>query len=443
MYTYNPVLPDNLILYPVTSDTVLSTGWSQREIVAKKLTEAGLEVAAIGNLYSVAGIEILIRNLAHNYQITRLVHMSGTKLDQSVPTTETLRSVWAGSQSVPGLGDSVVRAVTDRVQLVEVASVAELFTLLREPRVIEVADSRSYPNIAYPLPIPEMAQGTDTFSNGHLIRGTDINDAWIQALTLVMDYGHQIRGGHGPIMDVGSLMTHFPMGPDVETPVDLNRATLDTYAAGWLNSEMVGDSYTYGSRLADQLGVAVENLRRSPHTNRVLISLSRPGDMDLKNPPCMISIGFKIRSNRLHCRSLFRSHDIGSGWYPNSYALIQLARHILTQIGDPELTLGDLTVISESAHIYNSASPAVLQRISAHRSKDLKLDPVGDFVIRVSDQGVSIQHYSSGGARMIRNYRNPLEVLAANPTIGVRHYGYLCREFARAELQGLAYQQDR
>jgi hypothetical protein len=102
-----------------------------------------------------------------------------------------------------------------------------------------------------------------------------------------------------------------------------------------------------------------------------------------------------------------------------------------------------MTIISESAHIYESALPQVERLIKVNKPKGLVLDPVGDFVVKGCDCGGTIDHYEYGGVRFTRTYNTPEEILLDHPTIDTRHYGYLCGEFVKANLLGVGYKQDR
>jgi len=102
-----------------------------------------------------------------------------------------------------------------------------------------------------------------------------------------------------------------------------------------------------------------------------------------------------------------------------------------------------MTIISESAHTYESALPQIEQLVRANRPKGLVLDPVGDFVVKASEYGVSIDHYEYGGLRFTRSYKTPEEVLTDHPTMDTYHYGYLCGEFVKAKIIGADYKQDR
>jgi hypothetical protein len=102
-----------------------------------------------------------------------------------------------------------------------------------------------------------------------------------------------------------------------------------------------------------------------------------------------------------------------------------------------------MTIISESAHIYESALPQMERLIKANKPKGLVLDPVGDFVVKVGDCGITIDHYEYGGLRFTRSYSTPEEILLDHPTIDIRHYGYLFGEFTKAYMLGDEYKQDR
>jgi len=440
MLHYKPKYPENITLHK-RSDTVVSCGWSIKDQVYNKISDR--KFAAIGNLYSVAGIETLIRNLAHNYQITRLIHLAKSPLDRNVPTTDTLVGVWQGS-GYPGIDDDTLIAVVNRVELFVVHSTDRLWELLAIDR--ENDDGYLYPQLNYPLPETKSdRQMQNQYQNGLLFRGKNMSEVWYQVLLTVYQKGISIRGGHGGILDMGSIMAIFPMDAAETIPEHLTREQLDQYSQTILtDTEIGGDSYTYGNRIGNQIYYAASILSKTPNSNRAVISLWDPvGDYVKENPPCLISIGYQIRLGKLYCRAVFRSHDIGSGWYPNVYALTRLSEVLLDWIGDRSVGLGEITVISESAHIYESALPQIEQLVKANKPKGLVLDPVGDFVVKASEYGVSIDHYEYGGLRFTRSYNTPDDVLRDHPTIDTRHFGYLCGEFTRAKLLGANYKQDR
>lgn len=441
MLTYQPRHPENLII-GAPSDTAVSTGWTPRRSVYVKIQDH--PVAVIGNLYSEAGIRTLILNLAYNHQITKLVHLEGSPLDRNVGTTNRLISVWQGGP-YPEVDDEILLAVVGRVKLFVFRNIDTVISHLtgRYPPELDPNPQYHYPQLTYPLPEQPIEVQAREYQNGLVIRGCNLSEAWLRLLRQVSDHGALVDGGHGNIIDVGSVMTIAQMYPSHREiiPTHLTRGDLDRYSQTLLRPDAREDYYTYGSRINGRLGVIAEILNNHPSSTRAVLGLLLATDLGSDNPPCLTTIGFQIRGGRLHCRAVFRSHDVWSGWYPNAYALTRLSEHLLTLLTH-NLLLGELTVISESAHIYESALGAARQGVRRMAPKQLRPDPVGNFVIRVTPR-LCIKHYSQNGARHLGEYSDPLAVLRANPTMDTEHYGYLCSEWTAVQIQGEAYRQDQ
>lgn len=440
MNPYLPRYPDNIIIHK-GSNTVISCGWSLKDQVYKKISHCNF--AALGNLYSVAGIEVLIRNLAHNYQITRLIHLAKSPLDRKVPTTDTLIDVWQGS-NYPGVDGEILSAVTYRVQLFVVHSIDRLIDLLTVDRAND--DGYLYPQLTYPLAENKVDRVIQMkYQNGLHFRGT-MDQVWYKLLSTVYNKGVAMRGGHGGILDIGSVMSVFPMGATETVPDHLSREQLDQYALTLLVTDSGSEgSYTYGQRVGGQLQDVAKTLNQDPNSNRAVVGIWDPVyDLGNPNPPCLISIGYQIRLGRLYSRAVFRSHDIGSGWYPNAFALTRLAEVLLQGLEDKTLQLGEMTIISESAHVYQSALPQIAQILEDNKPQRLQLDPVGNFVLVVLEGGeVKIDYYPPDGSQRLTSYLDPRQALVDHPTMDTQHYGYLCSEFARAKLLGSHYRQDQ
>jgi len=357
-----------------------------------------------------------------------------------VGVTNRLISVWQGGP-YPEVDDETLTAVVSRVKLFVVHSIGAVIDHLTGWYPTDSQPRYLYPQLTYPLPEQRIEVQAREYQNGLVVRGRNLSEAWLRLLMQVANHGVPVDGGHGSITDVGSVMTVAQMHTHAQEtiPDNLERVDLDRYSETLLQPEVQGDYYTYGNRIGGRLGAIADTLNSHPSSNRAVLGLLLSTDLGAENPPCLTTIGFQIRGGRLHCRAAFRSHDIWSGWYPNAYALTRLSEHLLTLL-NPYLLLGELTVLSESAHIYESALGAAMGEIQRMQPKQLQPDPVGNFVIR---SPLCIHHYSRDGVRYIGEYKDPLSVLKSNPTMDTEHYGYLCREFARAELQGASYRQDK
>ena len=80
--TYEPILSRNQLILGDGCDTVVVTGWTLKETVARALDTS--QYAAIGQLYSATrGISIILRNLFANPDVTRLIVVNATVSDRN------------------------------------------------------------------------------------------------------------------------------------------------------------------------------------------------------------------------------------------------------------------------------------------------------------------------------------------------------------------------
>ena len=75
-----------------------------------------------------------------------------------------------------------------------------------------------------------------------------------------------------------------------------------------------------------------------------------PGGDD-KHVPCICSIDFKIRNNKLNTTAFFRSQDIGKKVYADMISLTKIASLIADSV---KADVGFLVLHIASAHIYES-----------------------------------------------------------------------------------------
>lgn len=302
------------------------------------------QVAVVGNLYSEAGIKTLILNLAHNHHNTKLVHLEGSRLDRNVGTTNRLISVWQGGP-YPEVDDAILLAVVSRVKLFVVHSVRSVIDHPTgwHPSEPDTQPQHHHPQLTYPLPEQQIEVLVREYQNGLVVRGRNLYEAWSRLLMQVVSHGVLVDGGHGDIADVGSVMTVAQMHTHAQEtiPDNLERVDLDRYSETLLQPEVRGDYYTYGNRIGERLGAIADILNSHPSSNRAVLDILLSTDLGSENPPCLTTIGFQIRGGRLHCRAVFRSHDIWAGWYPNAYALSRLSEYLLTLL-NPYLLLGGL-----------------------------------------------------------------------------------------------------
>lgn len=100
----------------------------------------------------------------------------------------------------------------------------------------------------------------------------------------------------------------------------------------------------------------VERLAKSPNSRRAIAITWVPEiDIQSREPPCLQIVQCFIRNNQLHMTVVFRSHDMLSAYGANVYGLAHMQKLICDKINElsiNKITIGTLTTISSSAHIY-------------------------------------------------------------------------------------------
>jgi thymidylate synthase len=163
-------------------------------------------------------------------------------------------------------------------------------------------------------------------------------------------------------------------------PYDLQRYVMEV-VDGLLDFKInEGWDYTYHERFSKHLPFAIEELKRNKESRRAVISI-RNNEIDSKttDPPCMQSIQYLIRNNKLDCMILFRSNDLPEAFYFNAFGLIKLQEKVASELG---LEVGTYTHRSNSMHCYEKDFPLLSNFVKAINEKpagELCYDYRGDW----------------------------------------------------------------
>ncbi|MDP4092745.1 MAG: thymidylate synthase [Bacillota bacterium] len=113
-----------------------------------------------------------------------------------------------------------------------------------------------------------------------------------------------------------------------------------------------GWSYTYHSRIAEQLPFIYEELARNPYSRRAVVDI-RDWKADTRkgndSPACLQHMQFFIRDNKLHLKVMMRSNDAPEATFMNMFAFIMLQKRIAD---DLKLEMGTYTHRANSFHCY-------------------------------------------------------------------------------------------
>ena len=113
-----------------------------------------------------------------------------------------------------------------------------------------------------------------------------------------------------------------------------------------------GWDYTYHDRIFAQLPLAMDELRRNPHSRRAAVDV-RDWKADTMHgntsPACLQHLQFFIRGGALQLKALMRSNDAAEATFMNMFAFIMLQRRVAGELG---VAVGSYTHRANSFHCY-------------------------------------------------------------------------------------------
>jgi thymidylate synthase len=219
----------------------------------------------------------------------------------------------------------------------------------------------------------------------------DLDDAWFQCLSEILDHGHIYTITRGSYEGQKRLEFDFvtlrvrkpahqiipiiPSGMSIPAPTDME------YIHGYLNYLLTGqktetEDYTYGERLVEpkvRLKQKIEgkdlisemplNVNQIEEvikiyktqgfgTNQAIMEIGMPSDIKLSDPPCLRLIDTRVRYAKLHFILYFRSWDLWGG-FPSNLGGLQLVKQYMADevgVGD-----GEIIAVSKGLHLYDYA----------------------------------------------------------------------------------------
>ena len=371
-------------------------------------------------------------------------------------------------------------------------------------KAVPYAEAKIFPKVipaVSSLPAPE---------SGRVFRSSTVVGAWLQAIREISKFGVVSDTHYNPAAEVLNILTVITAeNPDdffVPEWLPIGRKEIEAYCKQVLTPVLSpGARYGYGNRLFeyfgyDQIGECIKKLAADLNSKSAVASTWDPAkDVgDLVNPksPCINHIWFRLRRCKLHMSVIIRSNDMGEAYLGNAFALRRLQVKVLEMLkkrlaekpyviitesenlktGEKHITeyrfesgkeekekigligLGDLTINSESAHLYESSWTNVEETLKHHWKEIMKgpavrKDSYGSFRIAVDAKSkmIVVTHLSSN-EDVLAEYRRrtALELTTELADEGIMsepyHAAYLGRELQKAEFAlqfGLNYIQDQ
>lgn len=199
-----------------------------------------------------------------------------------------------------------------------------------------------------------------------IIQSDNLEELWFKACRHCAQNGHDYLIEHGSFSggktkrrqletlviklanSDTSLTVYGPGGVPVATEDD----TLIYFSKYLLGNEPEkNEQYTYGERISVYIPNIVKILRNKSNGNQAVLSVSKPDDVLLDDPPCLRSLAWKVQANgKVMLTSYWRSWDLVSGMPVNMGGLILLHRYVCTLA---EKEHGMIQAFSDGAHIYD------------------------------------------------------------------------------------------
>ncbi len=483
----------SLVIGDAEGNVGIITLWSKAKEIAKKVDPS--KYCVIGQLFSAErGLDILVRNLLANPQITNII-VTGVDFSKSgivlvdffekgfrsgkAETTE--KPCWRVNSDYDGyigldVPESSLQKLRETIKIVKSPDISTFdFSSLKKPEQTRTKE-------IYLKPEEKVKQYVGEYV-GHIIRGKTIAEVWLKLLDEIMKFG-KVSGTHyddqqKEIVDLLSIITdEDPHNFYIPEFLPQDEKHMREYIPR-ITKDLPGgihkNEYTYGSRMRswfgdDQVKNAIAKLVREPNSRAVVIGLWDPNkDLVIGGSPCLNHIWLRVneKDKRLYMTCLFRSHDMFEGYPENAFGLRALQEEIrkelvekLKEANKPiDLKLGDLIILSQSAHIYDDCWETVETILKKHlttkyTSHIADIDPRGNFVITV-DYGsneIVMEHTSPGNVKigefraksaeeMTRNILTKEKVISLIP-----HALDIGLELMKADIAlklGLHYNQDK
>lgn len=393
----------------------ICTLWTERGVVEKMVGDVPYNV--IGNLYSAAGINAMIRNVMANPNIRTIV-IWGSEMSLSGHSLLMLmrNGIDEKRKIIKGRGEIEkeipLKIVEEFRQVIEVVDmrgrkkdelIKKLEELSKEEKEPFANEPREFPKAE---PQVEVLPSERT---GYYVRGKTVAQTWLRLLNEIYKYGRPKHTRYAKdnelkeILNLTAVVTGEEPG-EVYFPeyLPFERGELEAYYAEIMTDrEVPGVAYNYGRRMrlhfeVDQIEKMKELLKNRPDSKKMIAITTDPKlDWSRANrgdTPCLVMVLGSVQDKKFYLTAHFRSQDMVHGWPRNTFALRKLQKDIADSAGYP---MGDLTMITHSAHIYSDDFGLVGNILSDWYKKELGYTPAvhfdfdrrGNVVIEVVESG--------------------------------------------------------
>jgi thymidylate synthase len=480
---------DMLAIGDPNSSVGLCTLWTPKEKVLQFVGNQNYNVA--GQCYSAEGISLLIRNILANKRIEHLV-LYGTDLSHTGEAMVALKEqglLWDNEclgarfnntnrpHKIKGFPNFEIDA---EIPVEAIERFRENVTIHDKKNKIDHRSLDDYLRSAcfktrfhgkpwgdpetYARSLPVEPESFPSEGTGFVVRGKYVADTWLKILDTITRFGFIKQSQYGEKQQEITVLTSIVTDEDpnnFQMPDPnfflFSSEHLQEYLPQLMSKEAPeGVKYTYGSRLRnhngiDQIASMINELKGAKFSRRAVgITWNVETDYNNPNSPCVDLVQALIQ-DKLHFTVYIRSNDMYKAWPENALALRRVQGEIADAVSAP---LGDLIIVSDSAHIYERDWNAAKELLEKHRPyirKYKQPDSRGNVLLEVEDGKIKVTHLSPEGKRIGEFYaldaRDAYREISARQMISqINHALDIGTELGKAEVArnlGITYVQDK
>ena len=357
-------------------------------------------VHVIGNLYSYFGIGMLIRNVLATPSIHTIVI---TGKDNPEPTRHNAsrlihhnfdyKDMYIKSDDVNEFYNRTLICDAQSISLRNQSELTDYIILMSNMRHGHNPD----PII---IPMPKVSREVyPTNRSGHLIRANSIKDAHYSLLKEIRLFGQYTSPdseGHYR-QELWQLTVCLDSHCTTNDIPLFSKDEVDRYGDHlWVGDEPGDLTYRYGHTMrfkyGDQIQCAIDAFKKKPETFRTIISLWEPLQSMLRDDePCLITIHPRIRGEQLDMFAYIRTNEMFRAWPLNAAGLRYFQCRFAEELG---IVVGELTITSGSAHVYDTDWPAIDDHLKTVHEPTIVFDSKGDWRFTTSgDKLIAEQYY--------------------------------------------------
>jgi len=427
-----PILYENILRVKNPDHPVgVVTLWTERDIVKSWINDT--DYCAIGNLYSAAGINHIIRNVFANPAIRYLV-MWGADLSASgYALNKFMQNGVDGDRNIVGASGAIEKEIPVKA-LATFRKNIELIDLRGKPKE-EIAQAvkklKVKPPFAkkpqiFPIGVPQI-NTLPSEQVGFKVSAASIAQTWLKVLNVINNYGRIKKTRYASTNELKEIL-NLTAVVTAENPKEVyfphylpfSKQELAQYYSEFQTRRIPGTSYNYGYRWRIHFGIdQVERLKkllkkRPDSKKMILVTYDVKEDtknLDRGDTPCITQINASVQDNKFFMTAHVRSQDMFHAWPRNMFGALSLQKEIADSAG---YDFGYLTMITHSAHIYADDWSLTRGLLDDYYEAELKYkrgfhfheDPRGNWVIEAchTKKLISAKLYTNDMATVLKSF---------------------------------------